>query len=34
MSHTQALAPLLLFVIRLVVTGGIVALLVVASRRR
>jgi hypothetical protein len=34
MSHSQALAPLLLFAIRLVLTGGIVALLVAAVRRR
>ena len=34
MSHSQALAPLLLAAIRLVLTGGVIALLVVAARRR
>ena len=34
MSHSQALAPLLLATIRLVLTGGVIALLVVAARRR
>jgi hypothetical protein len=34
MSHTQALAPLLLLGIRLVLAGGVVALLVAAVRRR
>jgi hypothetical protein len=34
MIHSQAFAPLLLFAIRLVLTGGIIALIVAAVRRR
>ena len=34
MSHSQVLAPLLVLAIRLVLAGGIVALLLAAVRRR